>query len=99
MGIKYECLKDTCKTNFSKIMCPKCLCCKNNFKKINQDNLTGLYIIRVSEVIFSSYNWYYYITYKRKEEEEKEEYEPDECYSLIRRNRFIPSFKSPDEIV
>ena len=45
---------------------------------------------------FSLYNLYYYTTYKRKEEKEKEEYEPDECYSLIRRNRFVPLFKSPE---
>ena len=47
-------------------------------KKINKDNLKGLYIVGVSAVTFSSYNLYYYTTYKRKEEEEKEEYEPDE---------------------
>ena len=42
-------------------------------KKINKDNLTRLYIVRVSAVTFSSYNLYYDTTYKRKEEKEKEE--------------------------
>ncbi len=47
-------------------------------KKLNRENLIGDYLVEITATTFSSYNLYYYTTYKiDKEDYESEEYEPD----------------------
>ena len=65
-------------------------------KSIKKDNLIGNYIVRVTALTFSSYNIYYYITYKEKEEEKSEEVDYEKVTMTLNEGNMILDYFPSD---
>ena len=65
-------------------------------KNINRDNLVGNYIVKVNPFTFSSYNIYYYTTYKKVEEEKSEQVDYNSITMSLNEGNMILDFYPND---